>query len=340
MIANAVVDIWRSEGVFPVPKYEDDLKAFRFPSNTGTFRDGDYAYDYDRATMMSRVESLNVPWHAEKGDKSFVFTTTFIGFLWDIPGKLVSLPEEKRLKFRERVRQFLDAFSGHRCYLLDVDKIHGSLCHVAFVHQDGNSRLPSLSNFAASFKGNEYTTRYPPPSVFTDLKWWLAKLSIPHFTRSLHPRGPMQDLHLFIDASTSWGIGILIGGQWAAYQLCPDWKIPGRDICWLETIAIEILAYFLRAMGLQNVHLQINSDNKGAMGANEKGRCPNWHINLSVRRTYTVFSECLISPSYHYIESKSNPADPILRGILGQPNDRITHKIALPAEINTSFLYA
>ncbi len=101
MIANTVVDIWWSEGVFPVPKYEDDLKAFRFPSNTGTFQDGDYAYDYDHATMMSQVESLNVPWHTEKGNKSFVFTTTFIAFLWDIPGKLVSLPEEKRFKFCE-----------------------------------------------------------------------------------------------------------------------------------------------------------------------------------------------------------------------------------------------
>lgn len=28
MIANASVDIWRAEGVFPVPKYKDDLKAF------------------------------------------------------------------------------------------------------------------------------------------------------------------------------------------------------------------------------------------------------------------------------------------------------------------------
>lgn len=212
MIANAVVDIWRGEGVFPVPKYEDDLNAFRFPSDTGTIQDGDYMYNYDRATMISRIESLNVPWHAEKGDKTFVFTTIFIGFLWDIPARLVSLPEEKRHKFHEQVRRFLDAFSGHRCHLLDVDKIHGSLCHVAFVHQDGNSQLPSLSNFAASFKGNEHTTRYPPPSVFTDLKWWLAKLSIPHFTRSLQPRGPLQDLHLFVDASTSWGIGILIGG--------------------------------------------------------------------------------------------------------------------------------
>ena len=103
MIANAVVDIWQAEGVFPVPKYEDDLKVFRIPSQTGPFRDGDFSYDYDHAEMLHRIHPLGVPWHDEKGDDHFLFITTFISFHWDIPQKLVSLPEEKRLKFHERV---------------------------------------------------------------------------------------------------------------------------------------------------------------------------------------------------------------------------------------------
>ena len=110
MIANAVVDIWRAEGVFPVPKYEDDLKAFRFPSPSSLFVDGDFHYDYDRDEMLRRISSLGVPWHDEKGDERFSFVTTFIGFLWDIPQKLVSLPEGKRNKFRHRVLQFLTDF--------------------------------------------------------------------------------------------------------------------------------------------------------------------------------------------------------------------------------------
>jgi len=52
MIANAVVDIWKVEAVFPISKYEDDLKVFHLPLCTGTFCDGDFLYDYDRAEML------------------------------------------------------------------------------------------------------------------------------------------------------------------------------------------------------------------------------------------------------------------------------------------------
>jgi len=103
MIANAAVDIWEAEGVRPVPKYEDDLKPFRFPSPSGLFRDGNFLYDYDKDEMLSRISSLCIPWHKEKCDNLFAFITTFIGYQWDIPNKLVSLPEPKRGKFYGRV---------------------------------------------------------------------------------------------------------------------------------------------------------------------------------------------------------------------------------------------
>jgi len=163
MIANAVVDIWKAEGIFPVPKYEDDLKVFHVPSPTGPFHDSDFSYNYDCTEMLCRIAPLGVPWHEEKSDDHFLFVTTFISFQWDIPRKLVSLPNDKHLKFHERVRRFLNDFQGCPCHLLDVEKIHGSLCHVAFIYLDGCSRLPSLSNFASSFHNNDLMTRYPPP---------------------------------------------------------------------------------------------------------------------------------------------------------------------------------
>ena len=171
MIGNAVVDIWTREGITPVCKYEDNLKAFRFPVNDGPFHDGSYSYLYDRDECIQRIQDLRVPWHPDKSDLQFLFVTDYIGYHWDIPRCLVSLPPPKRLKFLQCVRVFLDKFSGHRCRLYDVESIHGSLCHVAFVHLDGRSRLPSLSNFAASFKGDEYIMRYPPPSVISDLQF-------------------------------------------------------------------------------------------------------------------------------------------------------------------------
>ena len=340
MIANAVVDIWKGEGVFPVPKYEDDLNVFRVPSSTGTFSDGDFLYDYDRAEMLRRIQSLGVPWHEEKGDQSFSFTTTFIGFFWDIPKKLVSLPDTKRKKFDDRVRRFITEFGPRRkpCHLLDIEKLHGSLCHIAFVYLDGRSHLPSLSNFASSFHNDEYLTRYPPRSIFTDLNWWLAKLSSPSVPRHLHPQGPLRDLGLYVDASTSWGIGIVIGEHWAPFRLSPSWKTPGKDICWLETVAVEILFYFLESMGIRESRILVHSDNQGTIGALGKGRSSNSHINLSVRRTYVVLMDLLITPELHYIESEANPADPISRGEPGPVGKQIVPAFTLPEELAICFV--
>jgi hypothetical protein len=338
MIANAVVDIWEAEGVRPIQKYEDDLKVFRFPSSDGPFIDGIYRYDYDRAEMLGRISSLNVPWQSEKGDDQFLFITTFIGFLWDIPQKTVGLPEPKRLKFHERVRRFLASFRNQPCTLRDVEKIHGSLCHVAFVHLDGRSHLPSLSNFAASFRGDEFVTRRLSHSMISDLNWWLEKLSHPNVTRFLRPRGPLQDLGLYVDASTSWGIGIVIGDEWAAFPLSSSWKVPGRDICWLETVAFELLIYFLESKGFRDVHLLVHSDNQGTIGALGKGRSGNIHINLAIRRTHLVLMNLSIITQTSYIASHANPADPISRGESGNARAQIFPSFKLPDELRHCFL--
>jgi len=338
MIANAVVNIWHVEGIFPVPKYEDDLKVFRIPSPMCLFHDSGFFYDYDCADMLCCIHPWGVPWHDEKGDDHFLFVTTFIGFCWDIPRKLVSLPEEKQLKFHEHVWHFLCDFKGWPCHLLNVKKIHGSLCHVAFVYMD-HSYLPSLSNFASSFHNNEVITRYPPHSMMTDLGWWLKKLEISSISRALCPRGSLQDLGLYVDASTSWGIGIIIGDSWASFQLSPTWKVPGRDICWLETLAIELLIYFLEQMGLRHCCLLIHSDNQDTISALEKGRSPNSHINLSVCHTYLALSDLSISPDIVYIESVANLADPILCREPGEAGRQIFPTFTLPEELTDSFLH-
>jgi hypothetical protein len=341
MIANAVVDIWECEGIRPILKYEDDLKIFRVPSVTGSFVDGEFRYDFDRDEMLRRISALGVPWNSEKGDECFTSVTTFIGYLWDIPKRLVSLPERKRLKFHERVRRFLNDFCNydHPCRLLDVQKIHGSLCHVAFVYSEGRSRLSSLSNFASKFGNDEYRTLHILSGpMIQDLRWWLDILSSPSIARPLRPRGPLQDLGLYVDASTSWGIGIVIGDQWASFELSPTWKIHGRDICWLETIALELLLYFLESMGLREVYLLIYSDNQGTIGAIGKGRSPNAHINLSIRRMHLVLINLSITPHLSYIESGANPADPISRGELGAAGRRIFPTFKLPEELFNCFV--
>lgn len=157
-IANVAVDIWIAKGVEPVLKYEDDLDVFRYPTPDGRHLENERHYNYDKPEILAAIAALGIPWHPEKGDGVFRSVFTYIGFLWDINQKVVSLPNEKRLKFRERTRHFLEDFENKKeCTLNDIERIHGSLCHVAFVYIEGRSRLSSLSQFGCSYEGNRFT---------------------------------------------------------------------------------------------------------------------------------------------------------------------------------------
>ncbi|KAJ7704145.1 hypothetical protein B0H14DRAFT_3526774 [Mycena olivaceomarginata] len=67
------------------------------------------------------------------------------------------------------------------------------------------SYLPTLSTFfVSSFDGESYKFRYPP------LRSYRSQV----VGRDAF-RGPVVDCHLYVDASTYWRTGILLGGQWA-----------------------------------------------------------------------------------------------------------------------------
>ena len=74
MVGNAIVDIWVSEGIGPIAKYEDDFSVYRVPVPDGLFTNGDFHYAYDKEEAASRISSLGVPWHKEKGDPCFLST--------------------------------------------------------------------------------------------------------------------------------------------------------------------------------------------------------------------------------------------------------------------------
>jgi hypothetical protein len=285
-----------------------------------------------------RIASLRIPWHPDKG-QDFAFSFTYLGFFWNIQNKTVTLHDQKREKFLNRVNNFLASFSGGRCQMQDVMKIHGSLCHIAYIYPDGQNRLPSLSNFICSFQDNNFTYRYPPNSVITNLLWWKLILSRSCITCTLIPWGHPTDLHIFVDASTSWGIGILIGQQWDAWQTSLTWKGPFRDIGWLEGVALELLIYAPEEKGLHGAHLLIHSDNQGVIGAFDKGRSRNFEVNLSIRHSTSVLSTRNISLSLVYVESEENPADPISRGINGPTADRLFLTFALPEELKPFLLH-
>ncbi|KAJ2923621.1 hypothetical protein H1R20_g13481, partial [Candolleomyces eurysporus] len=236
-------------------------------------------------------------------------------------------------------------------------KLHGSLCHIAFVHRLGRSHLASISSFIAHYaKYPRGTTLHPPPSVVTDVAWWVQQLSIPDFTRSLVPYGELLDPGISVDASTDWGIGLVWGDEWDAWRLAEGWKGPWRDIGWLECLALEFLVLHLEARGLRDCKVRVQSDNQGIIGAYYKGRSRNVEVNYSIRRFFLlsllsphlthsdnrfmyILDALHISLDVVYVKSADNPADPISRGDLGPGSRRIASKFELPTELRPYVLH-
>jgi hypothetical protein len=112
-------------------------------------------------------------------------------------------------------------------------------------------------------------------SQIQDLDWWESILSSPNVGMKLctHPI-PDEYLRLFCDASTSWGIGIVIDNRFDRFKLLPGWNSPtsgNKSIGWAEFAAVELLVFSLRAyLGperFKDRHFLVYSDNQGVVGA-------------------------------------------------------------------------
>jgi hypothetical protein len=332
-VGDFTEDCWAELEVGPVRKWVDDFVVFRFPiSGDGSLGDP-YLYLYDRESMLAKIESLGIPWHKSKGqdfDSSFVY----LGFHWDLASKTVSLTDEKRLKFKGRVDDFLRLYENSQAPIDAILSLNGSLSHIAFVYPRGRSFLPNISAFTSSFPSN-FHHRYPPKSVISDLKWWSRTLAISDWKCSLRPRLPVQDIGLFVDASTSWGIGLILGSGagWDAWALTDKPRSPFQHIGWLEAVAVELALHVLVARGVHSSHILIYSDNQGVIGAWNRGRGRNPEINLSIRRAELLAHEHAIALSFNFVDSEDNLADPISRGILGPVEQHLASSFPLPVDL-------
>jgi hypothetical protein len=323
-------------------KYEDDMCALRFPSMLITSSAGTFTYRFDRVSIEAPICPLRTPWHLTKTGVEFLECVVFLGVLWDLVQRRASLPSEKRAKYLARVCEMIVGIVASRKFtLVELQEIHGTLCHLCFLFTAGASRLPVFSNATKGFKGNAFAERWLPNSVLHSLRWWEARIADVSAFKQLRPLGPLRDFGIYVDASTSYGVAIVIGERWYSWELTPYWKSPGLDICWLESVAIELLLMFLVQLNFRDIHILIRSDNKGAIGAHTKGRSPNVGINLCARRSFAIAAGSEITPNIIYVASADNLADAPSRGLAAphlHARGRLTREFDMPVEFDGVFL--
>lgn len=336
MVADAVMAIWKKLGVKPCEKWVDDVVTFRFPISSARNADGliRYRYSYDRDSMKGLIVLLGVPWHLLKGqDYGFVFV--YVGFFWDLIERSVRLTDGKRLKVMRKLSVFLERFSNAKVPIKEATSLNGSLSHISFVYPHGRTYLTSLSSFLATFDSiptNHPKLRWLSRSVIHDLRWWLNLLQQGSVPRSLRQRTVCTDLGIWVDASTSWGVGLVWAGrEYAAWKWKDGWNDgAGCDIGWGEAIAVELAILLVEVMVIRDAEVLIRSDNQGVIGAFGRGRSRNWMVNRCIQRSDVVGMALNTVFKFEFVASEDNLADPFSRGEQVPGFIPLSHHIPLP----------
>ncbi|KIJ07705.1 hypothetical protein PAXINDRAFT_158345 [Paxillus involutus ATCC 200175] len=261
---NAIIPIFKHKGVEDVIHWADDYIFLRYPSFPSLT--GPWSYSYDESLPFSIAQELGWPW-ASNEHSPFAFTFTYLGFTWDLTNKTVSIPLTKRQKYLDRMKDWTVSTSVS---LKECQSVIGCLQHCTLVLSIGRSHLPSLYRLSSSFKdpSKSFIRHRIPSPALADITWWRETLSAdwvwllgPIST----PSDPLPN-SIFVDASTSFGIGLLLDGRWLAWRLLDGWNTDGCDISWAEMVAIDLGLRTLIHSGFKDCHLLFHSDNKGVNG--------------------------------------------------------------------------
>ena len=215
----------------------------------------------------------------------------------------------------------------------------GTLVHCSLAVPDGRSRLPSLSRFATSFNylASPYIRKTPNSSVLSDINWWKIQLTSDFCGSTLSKPPPISPIEFWVDASSSWGVGIVFDGEWCAWRFTTGWNKDGRNIGWAEIVAIELGLLFAVHKGFSDIHFLLKSDNQGVIHAIEGGKSRSPSQNTVLQRITTLLSQHKIWISSLYVPSIDNVADPPSRGLPAVGRSRAT-TLSIPPYLLSYFV--
>jgi len=268
-----------------------------------------YMYCFDDINEVSR--QLGIPWEVSK-DVPFSPSVTYLGLVWNLDHRTVTLSEAKHLKYLLTISLWNES---HTHTLDEVQKLHGKLLHATLVLPSGRAYLIHLEAMLAIFGDSPFKPRMPPHGTSDDLPWWSSTLSSPPSPLSIPTPHVIHDFSAFSDASSGVGIGITLNRQWQAWTLWPGWNTDGQDISWAESIRFKLLIWHIISSGATNIHFKVFRDNRGIIEGWWNGRSQNKPTNDTFKHIHSILDTAQCTVITRYVPSSSNPADPPSQGI-------------------------
>jgi hypothetical protein len=305
-VVDAFIAICRRRGFAPCLKWVDDFIFINYPSPSSTF-------PYGLADILDLGTHLGWPWKDEK-THPFASIFAYLGFQWSLADHTVEIPLKKKEKYLTRL---LPWTPGTRFSQLEAEQMQGTLAHCALALPDGRSHLVALTRFAASFtKAHSRFSKWEPSlSVISDISFWQDALSRPFCGSLLRLPPPSSSREFWVDASSGWGVGVVVDGKWDAWRLREGWRANGREIGWAEMLAIELGLRLAIERGMQDKHFIVCSDNMGVIGSLQCGCARNLEQNKVLQRIVILMRAHGIWITSCYVASAFNIADRPSRGL-------------------------
>ena len=331
-VADAKTAILTSKHLGPSKKWVDDFVFFRFPVSVYP---APLSFPYSLSDIYDLAARLGWPWKLSK-TRPFSPQFKYLGFIWDLSIKTVQIPEDKKRRYLAKLAPWT---GGQKFSRKDTESILGTLVHCSLAVPNGRSRLPAIARFASSFNYNPspFAQKSPTSGVLSDISWWRTQLSAKFCGSTLSKPPPFSPIEFWVDASSSWGIGIILANEWDFWKLYPGWDKDGRNIGWAEIVAIEFGLRFAIHRGYSDMHFLIKSDNQGVIYAIEGGKSRSSQQNMVLQRITTLLSQHKFWISSSYVPSSANLADLPSRGLPARGRSRATSTFTIPSSLQ-SFL--
>ena len=332
-VADAKTAILTSKKLGPSKNWVDDFVFFRYPLSLDS---NSPVFSYSLTDIYDLATRLGWPWKLSK-TRPFATTFKYLGFIWDLSHKTVQIPDDKKQRYISKLEPWVP---GQKFSRKDAESILGTLVHCSLALPNGRSHLPAISRFASSFNysTSSFITKTPNPSVITDIVWWRAQLANSFCGSSLSKPPPISPIEFWVDASSSWGIGVVLGTEWDYWKLRPRWDRDGRNIGWAEIVAIELGLLFAIFRGHSEIHFLVKSDNQGVISAIQGGKSRNPEQNAVLQRITLLLSQFKIWTSSLYVPSADNLADLPSRGLPPPSFSRADSSFSLPLPLQPFLL--
>lgn len=196
----------------------------------------------------------------------------------------------------------------------------GTLNHVCLVVPDGRLHLLYFNRFRAGFKEPDkpFIRHKVHAKLLEDVAWWRAKLSQEFLGISITKPPPiLDDPTIYVDASTNWGLGLVINGRWLAWEYKSGWKSDGREIGWSEMAVVElaICTFINHRRSKSPAHIRIYSDNEGVVFSVRSKDSKGPQRNAILCEIVKLMQAHDVWVTTEWVSTHNNPADGPSRGV-------------------------